>query len=324
VTTSDAIKRGDEVLHRLGDERVHYRWDNSLEPLLEIESGDTVVFQTRDAADGFYTWDSTHADILRRAYTGHPLTGPVRIKGAQPGDSLEIEILDLKPGEIGRTSLPPGKGLLAEDFPEPFLKIWDLRNGSTARFRDGIEIPFEPFHGVMGVAPAEPGEHLTSPPRRVGGNLDVKQLTAGSVLYLPIEVEGALFSVGDGHAAQGDGEVCSSAIETSMTTTLRFTLRPDLHLVTPQFRTAGPLSPRTNTAGWYATTGVGPDLMAATKQATREMIAHLGRTYDLSPAEACVLCSVAMDLKISEIVDAPNWVVSAFIPLSIFRSERGG
>ena len=307
------------MLHRLSSERVHYTWNRDLPPILEIESGDTVVFETRDAADGFFSWDSTHADLLRREYRGHPLTGPVAVNGARPGDTLEIEILDLKPGEMGRTSIPPGKGLLPEDFPEPFLKIWDLRNGRSAVLRQGIEIQFEPFHGVMGVALAEPGEHRTSPPSRVGGNLDVKQLTAGSTLWLPIEVEGALFSLGDGHAAQGDGEVCSSAIETSMTTTLRFTLRQDLPLATPQFRTAGPLMPRTNTAGWHATTGIGPDLMEATKQATREMIGHLGRTYDLSPQEAFVLCSVAMDLKISEVVDAPNWVVSAFIPLSIFR-----
>ena len=172
--------------------------------------------------------------------------------------------------------------------------------------------------GVMGVALTEPGEHLTAPPRRVGGNMDIKQLTAGSTLYLPIEVDGALFSTGDGHAAQGDGEVCITAIETTMTATLRFTLRPDLRLAGPQFRTSRPIAQSTNTAGWYATAGIAPDLMEATKQATREMIAHLGREYDLAPREAYVLCSVAMDLKISEVVDAPNWVVSGFMPLSIF------
>jgi acetamidase/formamidase len=251
---------------------------------------------------------------------GHALTGPVRITGARPGDTLEIEILELKPGEMGYTTIVPGRGLLPEDFPEPFLKLWDLRNGATAEFRAGIEVPIEPFHGVMGVALAEPGRHLTAPPRRVGGNMDVKQLTVGTTLLLPIEVEGALFSVGDGHAAQGDGEVCITAIETSMTSHLRFRVHRDLRLAGPQFRTAGPLARRTDSAGWYATTGIGPDLMGATKQATREMIAYLERSYGLSPQEAYVLCSVAMDLKISEVVDAPNWVVSAFIPLSIFGS----
>src|SRR5438067_3754361 len=289
--------------HFLGDEVVHFVWDNSIEPRLEIESGDSVVFQTRSASDNFYTWESTSADVLRRVMKGHALTGPVRIKGARPGDTLEIAVLDLKPGEMGYTTIVPGRGLLPEDFPEPFLKLWDLRNGRTAELRAGIEVPIEPFHGVMGVAPAEPGEHLTAPPRRVGGNMDVKQLTVGARLFLPIEVEGALFSVGDGHAAQGDGEVCITAIETSMTSHLRFTVHPELRLAGPQFRTSGPLARATNTAGWYATTGIGPDLMGATKQATREMIAYLARRYSLSAEEAYVLCSVAMDLKISEVVD---------------------
>jgi acetamidase/formamidase len=306
--------------HSLGDEVVHFVWDNSIEPRLEIESGDSVVFQTRSASDNFYSWESTSADVLRRVMKGHALTGPVRIKGARPGDTLEIEILDLKPGEMGYTTIVPGRGLLPDDFPEPFLKLWDLRNGRTAELRAGIEVPIEPFHGVMGVAPAEPGEHLTAPPRRVGGNMDVKQLTVGTRLFLPIEVEGALFSVGDGHAAQGDGEVCITAIETSMTSHLRFSVHRDLRLRGPQFRTSGPLAGGANTAGWYATTGIAPDLMEATKQATREMIAYVERSHRLSPQEAYVLCSVAMDLKLSEVVDAPNWVVSGFIPLSIFGS----
>jgi acetamidase/formamidase len=307
------------MLHRLGDEQLHYRWDNGLNPLLEIESGDTVAFQVRIGDEGLFTWDSTSADVLRWEFKGHPLTGPVYVRGARPGDALEIEILALQPGEMGFTLIAPGLGLLPDDFPEPYLKIWDLRNGSTARFRPGIEVPIEPFCGVMGVAPAEPGEHPTMPPRRVGGNLDIKHLIVGTTLYLPIEVDGALFSVGDAHAAQGDGEVCVTAIETSMAATLRFTVRPGLHLAGPQFRTAGPLAQSTNTGGWYATTGIGPDLMEASKQATREMIAYLGRTHDLAPADAYALCSVAMDLKISEVVDSPNWVVSAFLPLSIFR-----
>jgi acetamidase/formamidase len=307
------------MLHRLRAERVHHSWDNSLEPVLEIDSGDTVVFEVRSGADGFFTWESTSADVVRRPLgKGPPLTGPVRIRDARAGETLQIEILELQPGEMGYTSIMAGKGLLPEDFPEPFLKIWDLRTGSTAQFRPGIEVPIEPFLGRMGLAPAEPGAHHTTPPRRTGGNMDIKQLTVGTTLFLPIEVDGGLFSTGDSHAAQGDGEVCVSAIETSMTATLRFTVRPDLQIATPRFRTGGPLTPRTNTAGWYATTGIAPDLMLAAKQATREMITYLAQTYSLSRPEAYVLCSAAMDLKISEVVDAPNWVVSAFIPLSIF------
>ena len=149
--------------------------------------------------------------------------------------------------------------------------------------------------------------------------MDIKQLTAGSTVWLPIEVEGGLFSVGDGHAAQGDGEVCVTAIECGLTSVLRFSLRTDLHLETPELRTSGPLTPRTNTAGWHATTGIAPDLMEAARAATRAMIAYLGREHGLSREDAYILCSVAVDLKISEVVDAPNWIVSAFLPLSIFH-----
>jgi acetamidase/formamidase len=298
---------------------VHYDWDNSRPPRLEIDSGDSVTFEVRGGGDNFFNRQSSHQDVLRRVFKGHPLTGPVAIKGARPGDVLQIEILELKPWDWGYTMIAPGRGLLPDDFPEPYLKIWDLSNGATGQLKPGIEVPLEPFHGVMGVALAEAGVHVTMPPRRVGGNLDVKQLTVGATLWLPIEVDQALFSVGDAHAAQGDGEVCITAIETGMTSTLRFTLRRDFSLAGPEFQTAGPLTQKTNTAPWYATTGVEPDLMAASRQAVRNMIAYLGRCHGLTPEEAYVLCSVAVDLKISEVVDAPNWVVSAFLPLSIFR-----
>jgi acetamidase/formamidase len=298
---------------------VHYDWDNSRSPRLEIDSGDSVTFDVRGGADNFFNQQSSHQDVLRRVFKGHPLTGPVAIKGARPGDVLQIEILELRPWDWGYTMIAPGRGLLADDFSEPYLKIWDLSNGTTGQLKPGIEVPLEPFHGVMGLALAEPGVHVTMPPRRVGGNLDVKQLTVGTTLWLPIEVEQALFSVGDAHAAQGDGEVCITAIETGMTSTLRFTLRQDFSLASPEFQTAGPLTPKTNTGAWYATTGVEPDLMEATKQAIRNMIAYLGRSRGLTREEAYVLCSVAVDLKISEVVDAPNWVVSAFLPLSIFH-----
>jgi acetamidase/formamidase len=140
-------------------------------------------------------------------------------------------------------------------------------------------------------------------------------------VYLPVEVEGALFSAGDGHAAQGDGEVCGTAIETSMTARLRFVVHHDMPLATPRFRTSGPLTARTNLGDWYGTSGVAPDLWAATQQAIREMVAHLTATYELGPLEAYALCSVAVDLKIAEVVDEPNWVVTALLPLSIF-SDR--
>ncbi len=305
--------------HRLDCDVVHYRWDNRIPPRLEIESGDTVVFECRDAGDGFYTWESTAADVLLRQVKGHPLTGPVLVKGARPGDVLQVEVLELVPGELGFTQFRPDRGLLPEEFPKPYLKLWDLRDGRSAEFKPGIRVPLEPFLGVMGVALDEPGEHLTAPPRKNGGNMDIKQLTAGSTLYLPVWVDGALFSCGDGHAAQGDGEVCITAIETRMRATLRFTLRRHFRLEEPQFETSGPIAARTNVGPHYATTGIAPDLMEATKKAVRAMIGYLGRAHGLTREEAYALCSVAVDLKISEVVDAPNWVISAFLPLSIFE-----
>ncbi|MFN8526336.1 MAG: acetamidase/formamidase family protein [Chloroflexota bacterium] len=304
--------------HQLDCDVVHYRWDNSIPPRLEIESGDTVVFTCRDAADGWFTWSSTAADVVTRQRNGHPLTGPVYVNGARPGDVLQVEVLDLVPGPLGFTCFSEGRGLLPEDFPEPYLKLWDLRNGDHGELKPGVRVPLEPFLGVMGVALDEPGEFVTAPPRKNGGNMDIKQLTKGSTLYLPIWVDGALFSTGDGHAAQGDGEVCITAIETTMTATLRFTLRRDMRLNKPEFETGGPVAPRTNVGRHYVTTGIEPDLMEASKAAVRSMIEHLVSARGLTREEAYVLCSVAVDLKISEIVDAPNWVVSAFLPLSLF------
>jgi acetamidase/formamidase len=308
-------------LHQLDASQVHYEWNNAIPPRLEIDPGDTVAFQTRDAADGHYSPTSTHADAAARGpFRGHPLTGPVRIKGASPGDVLAVEILEMRPGAgFGWTNIRPGRGLLPEDeFPKAFLQIWDLADGTHARMGRRVAVPVDPFPGVVGVALDEPGGHSTMPPRKNGGNMDVKQLTAGTTLYLPVWMEGALFSIGDGHAAQGDGEVCVTAIEMMAQVTCRFDLLPGRRLREPQFRTRGPLAARTNTGPHYATTAHGPDLFRASQQAIRYMIDHLVEERGLSREEAYILCSVAVDLKISEIVDAPNWIVSAFLPEGIF------
>ena len=306
--------------HYLSAERVHHAWDNSLPPLLEIESGDEVTFQTRDAADGYYTPASTAEDARRRVFRGHPLTGPVWVRGARPGHVLEVEVREVQPGPWGWTAILLGRGLLPEDFTEPYLHQWDLAGRDTAVLRPGVEVPLDPFCGILGVALAEPGQHSTMPPRQTGGNMDVKQLTAGARLYLPVEVEGALFSCGDAHAAQGDGEVCLTAIETTATATLRFRLHDTFRIAEPQFRTAGPLGPRTNMGPYYATTGFSNDLMEASRKAVRYMIEYLGREHELTREEAYVLCSVAVDLRISEVVDAPHWIVTAFLPESVFRA----
>jgi acetamidase/formamidase len=306
--------------HKLDAQQVHREWNNALTPRLTIDSGDTVVFDTRDASDHYYSRTSTHPDVLARGpFRGHPLTGPVSVRGAAPGDTLVIEILDVRPAlDFGWTAIRPGRGLLPEsDFANPFLNIWDLDAG-VARMGKRVAVPIEAFPGVMGVALEEPGGHSTMPPRRSGGNMDIRQLTGGATLFLPVLVPGALFSVGDAHGAQGDGEVCITAVEMSAQCTLRFDLRRGQMVPEPQLRSPRPPAGEGRRGPWYATTANGPDLYASSQQAIRYMIDHIVRERGLSREEAYIVCSVAVDLKISEIVDAPNWIVSAFLPESIF------
>ncbi len=296
----------------------HLRWDNSIPPIHHVASGAVIEFDLLDAANGQIGPDATVAAIETLDFGQvDQVNGPIFVTGAEPGDTLQIDLLDLQPADWGWTAIIPGFGLLADEFTTPALKIWRLSNG-WADFAPGIRIPLAPFCGEIGLAPGAAGALSTIPPYRHGGNMDTKHLTSGATLYLPVEAPGALFSLGDGHAAQGDGEVCGTAIETPMRATVRLTVRKDLSINAPQFQTGGPLTPHTNTAPYYATDGIGPDLLEAARDAIRHMITHLQRAYGLSRADAYMLCSVAVDLKLAEVVDAPNWVVSAFLPLSIF------
>ena len=304
--------------YELGAEVRHFCWDNSLAPLLEIESGDSVLFQTHDASDNGVQRDGSFIDQKR---AGHALTGPVYIKGAEPGDTLVIEVLEVVTGEWGWTRFHSKAGLLRDDFSEPYLHLWEIGGGREwAEFLPGanIRVPLEPFCGVMGVALPEEGQHSTIPPRRFGGNLDVKQLTKGAKLMLPVGVEGALFSTGDCHAAQGDGEVCVTAIETTGQPHFRFDLIKGKTLKAPQLWTGKPASPMAGQKGYFVTTAQNNDLLEASKDAIRFMLDYLEEERGLSRQQAYVLCSVAVDLKISEVVNAPNWVVSAFLPNALF------
>jgi acetamidase/formamidase len=306
------------TIHHIAREQRHLAWDNSIEPVLRIESGEIVTIDAVEASGGQLGPHSTLVDMAHLDFAAcDPVHGPIFVQDALPGDTLQIEMLDLQTADWGWTAIIPGFGLLADEFPEPALKIWKLEAGS-AEFMPGIRLPLEPFCGEIGVAPGEPGAFSTIPPGPHGGNIDTKHLTKGATIYLPVLAPGALFSIGDGHAAQGDGEVCGTAIETPMRITVRLTVRKDLHVPELQYRTAGPLTARTNTAPYYATTGHGPEVMEAARNAVRNMIDYLERTYSLSRPDAYMLCSVAADLKINEIVDAPNWIVGAYLPTSIF------
>ena len=305
--------------HTYPSELVHFTWDASNEPALTIENGDTVVLETREVSDDQIGPGSTADELAgidpERLY---PLAGPIAVEGAHPGDTLAVEIVALETRGWGWAAILPGLGLLPDDFPDPYLRIFDLTTGDVTHLRDDIAIPVAPFLGTMGVCPAGARQQPVMPPGTFGGNMDTRQLTQGTILYLPVQVEGALFSCGDAHAAQGDGEVCVTGIETPMGATLRFALQKGRSIPAPQFETPGALTPRVDGAGFYGTTGVGPDLYAAAQDAVRAMIVHLGRTHDLSPEDSYVLCSLVVDLKISEIVDAGQYVVSAVLPLSIF------
>jgi acetamidase/formamidase len=305
-------------------EQFHTTWDHRIAPLATIRSGECISFDLLDASCGQIKPNST-LDAIRMLDFARvdQVNGPIFVEDAMPGDALEIEFLELRPAQWGWTAIIPGFGLLSDEFTKPALRIWKLESvlDGYADFGAGIRIPMAPFCGEVGIAPEADGAFSTIPPYRHGGNMDTKHLTEGSHLFLPVEVKGALFSIGDGHAAQGDGEVCGTAIETPMRATVRLTVRKDVRVRAPQFLTAGPLAQRVNTASYYATDGIGPDLMEAARDAIRQMIEHLERSYGLSRQDAYMLCSVAVDLKICEIVDAPNWLVGAFLPQSIFAAN---
>jgi len=310
--------------HHLPADATINRWDRSYPPALVIEPGDTVVFETPEITKGQLGPNSVSADLATLDFDPiHQISGPVAIAGAEPGDTLIVEIVEVVPKDWAWTGVIPGFGLLAEDdvFQEPYLHIWDLTNGHSAEFKPGIVVPFEPFCGVMGVAPDENGTLTTIPPRRNGGNLDTRQLIKGATAFFPVLATGALFACGDVHAAQGDGEVCGSGLECQATVTLRFNLMKNHEMPEFAFRMPGAMTASWNTAGWMVTTAHGPDLHKNSQQAIRYMINYLGRAHGLTPAEAYVLCSACVDLKISEIVDAPNWIVSAALPLGIFQPK---
>ncbi len=302
----------------IGRDQYALAWDRATPPVVMVASGEVIEVDALDASCGQITADSNVADLANLDFERvDQVHGPIAIAGAEPGDTLQVDLLDFQPGNWGWTAAIPGFGLLADEFPDPALRITRL-DGPRAEFLPGVRVPLAPFCGVLGVAPPKPGPHSTIPPDVFGGNMDTRHLTAGTTLFLPVFAPGALFSLGDGHAAQGDGEVCGTAIETPMRVEVRLTVRKDLHLTGPEFQTAGPLATSTNTGPWYATDGIGADLMEAARDAVRRMIDYLGRVHGLAAVDAYLLCSIACDLKISEIVDVPNWIVTAYCPLAIF------
>jgi formamidase len=346
----------------------HNRWHPGIAPALNCEAGEEVVLETRDGVDLQLSVDSTSDDVAKlNLRLVHPLTGPVYLEGAEPGDLLDVEILEVLSAPFGFTIQIPGVGFLRDLFPEAHLTRWDISNGfATSPDLPHVRIPGAPFMGIMGVAPSsemiarfearereielrgglalppEPTDAVPSdariareglrtiPPRENGGNVDTKQITAGTHVLLPVWVDGALFSAGDAHFAQGDGEACGTAIEVSGTLRARLHLRKgeaaarNIRGLQFERREGGP----TEALGrFFATTGIpvdpegrnhAEDLTMAARDALLNMIEHLQHEYGLTGQQAYTLCSVAVDLRVSEIVDVPNFVVSAILPLDIF------
>jgi formamidase len=352
----------------------HNRWHEEIEPLIEVDPRDTVVYETRDAFD-WQLRPSSSADAIAGASLGpvHPLTGPVYVRGAEPGDLLEAELLRIEPDpwdHWGYTVEVPGFGFLRDEFPDPYIVHWRLdgERGAESEELPGVRLPCAPFPGVFGLAPsaelrraasereadlaerggfalppdrdgavptAEPiaSEGLrTVPPRETAGNIDIKQTTPGVKLLLPVYVDGALVSTGDVHYTQGDCEACGTAIEMRSRVHVRFEVRKgeaerrgvrDLEFFRDDyFAPAEYAAPRR----FYATTGISvrkdgrnesEDATLAARNALLNMIEYLG-TRGFDRQQAYALCSCAVDLRISQMVDVPNFTVTALLPLDIF------
>lgn len=296
----------------------HHGWDRSLPPLATVAPGEVIELELADCFGGQLGARAVAADLLALDLDrANPLTGPIAVAGAVPGDALGVEVVALEVADGGWTALLPGFGLLADVFDTPHLVRSEVTPDAVL-FGTVARLPRAPFLGTVGVAPAAPGPHSVIPPRRVGGNLDCRDVAPGAVLWLPVEVPGGLLSVGDAHAAQGDGEVCGTAVEAAARVTLRLQLVPGaapaspwLDLPAGRARTPVPSGRR------QVTTGVGPELLTGAREATLAMIEHLGRVAGLTPEDAYALCSVAGDLRIVEVVDAPAWVVAMDLDLGV-------
>ncbi|MBV8631110.1 MAG: acetamidase/formamidase family protein [Silvibacterium sp.] len=302
--------------HTISAQPTHSRWNRSLEPRLEIDSGDTVHMECVDSS-GSQVRPGMEVEEFLEIDRGriHALTGPISVKDSALGDTLEIEVLELRHKGWGWSSVLPGLGFLKERFGEPFLFHWALE-GHVTRSLFPAFVPLRPFCGVMGVAPADPGEIRTRPPGPFGGNMDVRELCAGAKLYLPVFNRGALFSAGDAHAAQGDGEVCINGIECPADVTLRFRVHKNRRLTGPLIESSEAILHDTSADSWIVVESA-PDAAAAARAATSRMIDLLAERWGFSPVHAYLLCSVAMKLRLSQVVNEPMFTVSAALSKQI-------
>jgi acetamidase/formamidase len=307
--------------YRLTAEPTHSRWNRALEPRLTISSGDTVHMSCLDASGGQVRPESSVEDFLAIDRNKiHALTGPIRIDQAEPGDVLEIQVLQVEHRGWGWTSVTPGLGFLKDRFREPYLFHWTL-DPEISRSLGSAIVPLRPFCGVMGVAPAEDGEFRTRPPGPFGGNMDVRELCTGATLYLPVLNKGALFSAGDAHAAQGDGEVCINGIECPAEVSLRFHVHRHQSLTGPLIESAESRSPDAPADAWIVVES-DTDAIQAARRATERMIDLLIARWSFTPIDAYLLCSVTMKLRLSQVVNEPMITVSAALPKCVLPTRK--
>ena len=298
----------------------HSRWDNSLPSRLTIAPGDVVHMDCLDSSGGQVRPGMTVAEFLEidRGLI-HALTGPIQIEGAQSGDVLEVKVLEVEHLGWAWTSVIPGLGFLDERFTEPYLFHWKLEGDVTRSLAPAV-VPLDPFCGVMGVAQAQAGEFRTRPPGAFGGNMDVKELRTGATLYLPVQVPGALFSAGDAHAAQGDGEVCINGMECPVHVLLQFQLHKGQSLAGPMVE--APARAAAEDHGAWMVVESAEDALSAAKAATSRMVDLLVSEWGFESVQAYLLCSVAMDLKLSQVVNRPMTTVSASIAKHVLPPRK--
>ena len=305
----------------LSAEPTHSRWNRVLAARLVIAPGDTVHLSCLDSSGTQVHPDMTVSEFLKidRGRI-HALTGPIFVEGAERGDVLQVDVLEVAHKGWAWSSVISGLGFLKERFTEPFLFHWQLERDVTRSLAPAV-IPLRPFCGVMGVAPAADGEFRTRPPGIFGGNMDVRDLSSGATLYLPVLNPGALFSAGDAHAAQGDGEVCINGMECPAEVTLRFHLHKQRPLAGPLVESPPPPQHDLLQESWTVVES-GEDAADAARSATSRMISLLASRWGFSEVHAYLLCSVALRLRLAQVVNEPMYTVCASLAKSILPSRK--
>ncbi len=307
-----------KVAHTIHAHHHHFGWCRENIPVIHAAPGDTIALECMDASGGQITSNSRAVDLLSYDLgRGNPVTGPVYVDGAEPGDVISLEMLGIEQSGVGWTSIMPNFGLLDDQFPNPALKLWKYEpDEARVAFSDVAQVWLKPFCGTIGAAPAAPGVHSVIPPYPTGGNLDLRDMGAGAKIFLPVEVPGGLISLGDMHAAQGDGEVCGSAIESAMNVVVKVGLEKGMNLSSP--RLIGTGRPTGRQVRERITSGISENLLVASRNAVQQMIDWLCQAEKICPEDAYMLCSICGDLRISEIVNRPRHVVTFAMSLDVF------